>query len=58
MSEKKYVWFVDCVDCGAQFSIGDAPNPLNRNHSRQAIAGKVHALFAEPSTPTAQVKCN
>ena len=27
MSEKKYRWFVNCVDCGAQFSIGDAPNP-------------------------------
>ena len=27
MSEKKYVLFVDCVNCGAQFSIGDAPNP-------------------------------
>ena len=26
MSEKKYRWFVDCVACGAQFSIADAPN--------------------------------
>ena len=27
MSEKKYLWFVDCVGCGAQFSIADAPTP-------------------------------
>jgi hypothetical protein len=36
----------------------EMPPILNRNHSRQAIAGKVHALVAEPNTPIAQVKCS